>query len=234
MPECDALDDEVTALQAEGFDDIIIATGIIPRTPEIEGIDHPKVVSYIDVINGRKNVGNKVAIIGAGGIGFDICALISHSGPSGAVDRDVFAKEWGVDFENHPRGGVTGVEPVVARSAREITMIQRKESRVGAGLGKTTGWTHRLSLARRGINMINGASYDRVDDAGLHITVNNKPILLEVDSVILCAGQLPKRDLYDGLAQLSLSAELIGGAFEARELDAKAAIKQASEMAAAI
>lgn len=221
-------------LQAEAFDDIIIATGITPRMPEIEGIGHAKVVSYIDVITGKKPVGDKVAVIGAGGIGFDICELISHSGPSGAVDRDVFAKEWGVDFENHPRGGVTGVEPVVARSAREITMIQRKDSRVGSGLGKTTGWTHRLSLARRGINMINGARYDRVDDAGLHITVDNKPILLDVDTVILCAGQLPKRDLYDGLAALDLNADLIGGAFEARELDAKAAIKQASEMAAAI
>jgi len=221
-------------LQADNFDEIIIATGITPRTPEIEGVDHPKVVSYIDVITGRKSVGNKVAIIGAGGIGFDIAELISHSGPSGAIDRNVFAKEWGVDFENHPRGGVTGVEPVVARSEREITMIQRKESRVGSGLGKTTGWTHRLSLARRGINMINGARYDKVDDAGLHITVENKPILLAVDSVILCAGQIPKRDLYDGLAALDLTAELVGGAFEARELDAKAAIKQASEMAAAI
>ena len=221
-------------LQADNFDEIIIATGITPRTPEIEGVDHPKVVSYIDVITGRKSVGNKVAIIGAGGIGFDIAELISHSGPSGAIDRSVFAKEWGVDFENHPRGGVTGVEPVVARSEREITMIQRKESRVGSGLGKTTGWTHRLSLARRGINMINGARYDKVDDAGLHITVDNKPILLAVDSVILCAGQIPKRDLYDGLAALDLTAELVGGAFEARELDAKAAIKQASEMAAAI
>ena len=223
-----------TQLQAEGFDDIIIATGITPRTPEIEGIDHPKVVSYIDVITGRKPVGDKVAVIGAGGIGFDICELISHSGPSGAIDRDVFAKEWGVDFENHPRGGVTGVEPVVARAAREITMIQRKESRVGSGLGKTTGWTHRLSLARRGVNMINGARYDKVDDAGLHISVDNKPILLEVDSVILCAGQTPKRDVYDGLVALNQSAELVGGAFEARELDAKAAIKQASEMAATI
>ena len=221
-------------LQAEAFDDIIIATGITPRMPEIDGIGHAKVVSYIDVITGKKPVGDKVAVIGAGGIGFDICELISHSGPSGAVDRDVFAKEWGVDFDNHPRGGVTGVEPVVARSAREITMIQRKDSRVGSGLGKTTGWTHRLSLARRGINMINGAHYDRVDDAGLHITVDNKPILLDVDTVILCAGQLPKRDLYDGLAALDLTADLIGGAFEARELDAKAAIKQASEMAAAI
>jgi len=150
------------------------------------------------------------------------------------LNRDVFAKEWGIDFENHPRGGVTGVEPVVARSKREITMIQRKDSKVGAGLGKTTGWTHRLSLARRGINMINGASYDRIDDAGLHITVNNKPILIEADTIIICAGQDPKRDLYELLIAEGLAAELVGGAFEAKELDAKAAIKQASEMAAVV
>jgi len=222
------------ALRAEKFDHIIIATGITPRTPDIEGIDHPKVAKYIDVITGKRAVGDKVAVIGAGGIGFDVCELVSHSGPSGALNRDVFAKEWGIDFENHPRGGVTGVEPVVARSKREITMIQRKDSKVGAGLGKTTGWTHRLSLARRGINMINGASYDRIDDAGLHITVNNKPILIEADTIIICAGQDPKRDLYELLIAEGLAAELVGGAFEAKELDAKAAIKQASEMAAVV
>lgn len=222
------------ALQAENFDHILLATGIIPRTPDIDGIDHPKVARYIDVITGKRAVGDKVAIIGAGGIGFDVCELVSHSGPSGAMDRDVFAKEWGIDFDNHPRGGVTGVEPVVARSQREVTMIQRKDSKVGAGLGKTTGWTHRLSLTRRGINMINGASYERIDDDGLHITVNDKPILIEADTIIVCAGQDPKRDLYETLIAQGFPAELVGGAFEAKELDAKAAIKQASEMAAAI
>ena len=222
------------ALQAENFDHVIIATGITPRTPDIDGIDHPKVARYIDVITGKRDVGDKVAIIGAGGIGFDVCELVSHSGPSGAMDRDIFAKEWGIDFDNHPRGGVTGVEPVVARSQREVTMIQRKDSKVGAGLGKTTGWTHRLSLTRRGINMINGASYERIDDDGLHITVNNKPILIEADTIIVCAGQDPKRDLYETLIAQGLPAELVGGAFEAKELDAKAAIKQASERAAAI
>lgn len=150
------------------------------------------------------------------------------------MDRAVFAKEWGIDFENHPRGGVTGVEPIVAKSEREVTMIQRKDSKVGAGLGKTTGWTHRLSLTRRGINMINGANYERIDDDGLHITVNNQPILVEADTIIVCAGQDPNRDLYDNLMANGLSAELVGGAYEAKELDAKAAIKQASEMAATV
>ncbi|WP_417608589.1 FAD-dependent oxidoreductase [Parasphingorhabdus sp.] len=221
-------------LKEEQFDHIIIATGITPRTPDIEGIDHPKVAKYIDVITGKKAVGDKVAIIGAGGIGFDVCELVSHAGPSAALDRDLFAKEWGVDFENHPRGGVTGVEPVVAKSKREVTMIQRKDTKVGAGLGKTTGWTHRITLARRGINMINGATYDKIDDDGLHITVNNNPMLIEADTVIICAGQDPKRDLYEMLIAEGLSAELVGGAFEAKELDAKAAIKQASEMAAVV
>ena len=221
-------------LKKEGFDHIIVSTGIKPRTPDIEGISHPKVVGYIDAITGKKPVGKKVAIIGAGGIGFDVCELISHSGPSGAVDRDVFAAEWGVDFENHPRGGVTGVEPKVAKSDREITLLQRKETRVGAGLGKTTGWTHRIALARRGVGMMNGVEYVKIDDDGLHILQNDQPQLLDVDTIIICAGQDPLRDLYDALEAEGLSAELVGGAYEAKELDAKAAINQASYLAAAV
>ncbi|GAB5480457.1 MAG: NADPH-dependent 2,4-dienoyl-CoA reductase [Parasphingorhabdus sp.] len=225
---------DAETLKSEGFDQVIVSTGIKPRTPDIEGINHPKVVSYIDVITGKKPVGQKVAIIGAGGIGFDVCELISHAGPSGAVDRDVFAAEWGVDFENHPRGGVTGVEPKVAKSDREITLLQRKESRVGAGLGKTTGWTHRLTLARRGVGMMNGVEYVKIDDDGLHILQNDQPQIIEADTIIICAGQDPLRDLYNDLEAQGLRAELIGGAYEAKELDAKAAINQASYMAAAV
>ncbi len=225
---------DAKTLKAEGFDEVIIATGIKPRQPDIEGIDHPKVVSYIDVITGKKPVGKKVAIIGAGGIGFDVSELISHSGPSGAVDRDVFAAEWGVDFENHPRGGVTGVEPKVAKSDREITLLQRKESRVGAGLGKTTGWTHRIALTRRGVNMMNGVEYVKIDDDGLHILQGGQPEILEADTIIVCAGQDPLREVYDNLTADGLSPQLIGGAYEAMELDAKAAINQASYMAAAV
>ncbi|OAO04262.1 FAD-dependent oxidoreductase [Parasphingorhabdus sp.] len=230
------LDTRVDAemLAAESFDQIIVATGISPRTPDIEGIDHPKVASYIDVITGRKSVGQKVAIIGAGGIGFDVAELISHSGPSGALDRDVFAAEWGVDFENHPRGGVTGVEPKVAKSDREITLLQRKDSRVGKGLGKTTGWTHRLTLSRRGVQMMNGVEYVKIDDDGLHILAGDQPMLMEVDTIIICAGQNPLRTVYDDLEAKGLPVDLIGGAFEAMELDAKAAINQASHMAAAV
>ncbi|MFK7841423.1 MAG: FAD-dependent oxidoreductase [Sphingorhabdus sp.] len=225
---------DAAGLKAEGFDHIIVSTGIIPRTPDIDGIDHDKVVSYIDVIKGNKPVGKKVAIIGAGGIGFDVSELISHAGASGAVDRDVFAAEWGVDFENHPRGGVTGVEPKVVKSDREITLLQRKDSRVGAGLGKTTGWTHRITLTRRGVGMMNGVEYVKIDDAGLHILQGGQPELLEADTIIICAGQDPLRELYDDLDKEGISAELVGGAFEAMELDAKAAINQASYMAAAI
>ena len=224
---------DAAMLKSGCFDQIIISTGISPRVPDIAGIDHPSVVGYIDVIQGKKAVGKRVAVIGAGGIGFDVCELITHSGPSGALDRDVFAAEWGVDFENHPRGGVTGVEPRVAASEREVFMLQRKDSKVGAGLGKTTGWTHRITLARRGVKMMNGVDYVRIDDAGLHILVGGQPELLEVDTIIICAGQDSKRDLYDELVTMGLPAEVIGGAFEAAELDAKAAIKQASYLAAA-
>jgi len=224
---------DAKTLQAGGFDKVVISTGINPRVPQIDGIDHPSVVGYIDVIQGRKPVGSRVAVIGAGGIGFDVCELITHSGPSGALDRDVFAAEWGVDFENHPRGGVTGVEPRVARAEREVFLLQRKDAKVGSGLGKTTGWTHRLTLARRGVKMLNAVEYVKIDDAGLHIRLGGMPELLEVDTIIVCAGQEPARDLFDELAGMGIAADLIGGAFEAAELDAKAAIKQASYLAAA-
>lgn len=220
-------------LAGGGFDEVIVATGITPRTPAIPGIDHPKVVRYVDVITGKAAVGQKVAILGAGGIGFDVAELITHAGVSGAVDVDVFAKEWGIDFKNHPRGGVTGVEPVVASNGREVTLLQRKASTIGKGLGRTTGWTHRLTLQRRGVQMMAGVDYVRIDDAGLHITVGGQPQLLAVDSIIICAGQEPARELYDELIALGVTAHVIGGAYEANELDAKQAIKQATELALA-
>lgn len=225
---------DASQLAAGSYDNIIIATGINPRTPDVEGIDHPMVMGYIDAIKGNKPVGKKVAVMGAGGIGFDVSELISHEGVSGAMDIDVFAREWGVDFENHPRGGVTGVEPVVARADREIFLMQRKSSPVGRGLGKTTGWTHRMALGRRGVQMINGVEYVRIDDDGLHIMRDNKPELLPVDTVIVCAGQEPARELYDAARADGLPVELVGGAYEAAELDAKAAINQACHMAAEV
>ncbi|MGA0152006.1 MAG: FAD-dependent oxidoreductase, partial [Luminiphilus sp.] len=178
--------------------------------------------------------GKKVAVVGAGGIGFDVTELITHEGTSSALDINLFAKEWGVDFENHPRGGVTGVEPVVNKADREVWLMQRKETPVGRGLGKTTGWTKRLLLNRRGVNMINAVEYVRIDDDGLHVLVGGQPKTFDVDTVIICAGQEPERGLYDALEAKGLSVELVGGAFEAAELDAKTAINQATRLAAAI
>jgi 2,4-dienoyl-CoA reductase (NADPH2) len=222
------------ALIAAGYDEVVVATGITPRSPNIEGIDHAKAVSYVDVITGKAVVGQKVAIMGAGGIGFDVAELITHSGVSAALDINIFAKEWGIDFENHPRGGVTGVEPVVASNGREVFLLQRKASTVGKGLGKTTGWAHRITLQRRGVHMLAGVEYVAIDDAGLHIRVDGAPRLLDVDTVIICAGQEPARQLYDALLATGQSAHLIGGAFEASELDAKRAIKQATELAVVV
>jgi 2,4-dienoyl-CoA reductase (NADPH2) len=221
----------VDELAAGGYDRIIVATGITPRRPALEGIDHPKVVSYIDVITGKAVVGRRVAIMGAGGIGFDVAELITHAGTSAALDIEVFAREWGIDFTNHPRGGVTGVEPVVASSGREVFLLQRKASAVGKGLGKTTGWTHRITLQRRGVQMLAGVEYQRIDDDGLHILVDGMPQTLAVDTVIVCAGQEPARGLYDELLAQGANVDLIGGAYEAAELDAKRAIKQATELA---
>ena len=224
---------DADALKAEGFDEVVVATGIEPRTPPIPGIDHPKVVGYIDAILGRKPVGRRVAIIGAGGIGFDVAELVSHAGVSAALDVEVFAREWGIDFANHPRGGVTGVEPRVETSGREIFLMQRKAESLGRNLGRTTGWTHRLALQRRGVHMVSGVEYLKVDDAGLHTRVGGEDRLFAVDTVIVCAGQTPLRSLYDALVAKGVKATLVGGAYEAAELDAKRAIDQATRLAAA-
>jgi 2,4-dienoyl-CoA reductase (NADPH2) len=230
------LETKVTAdmLKSGSFDEVVIATGIEPRLPEIEGIDHPKVVGYIDVIKGNKAVGRKVAIMGAGGIGFDVAELVSHEGKSGALDIDTFAKEWGIDFKHHPRGGVTGVEPVVAKADREVTLMQRKDTRVGKGLGKSTGWTHRLTLQRRDVKMVSGVEYLKIADDGLHVRIEGEPQVLDVDTIIVCAGQTSLRSLYDELNDAGTSVHLIGGADEAAELDAKRAIDQASSLAACV
>ena len=218
-------------LQDGGFDEVVVATGITPRTPALPGIDHPKAVRYIDVIRGEAEVGQKVAIMGGGGIGFDMAELITHAGTSAALDINAFAREWEIDFKNHPRGGVTGIEPQVASNGREVTLLQRKATPVGQGLGRTTGWTHRLTLQRRGVKMVSGVDYVKIDDAGLHCVIGDEPQVLDVDTVIVCAGQEPARGLYDELVALGVPAQLIGGAYEASELDAKRAIKQATELA---
>jgi 2,4-dienoyl-CoA reductase (NADPH2) len=223
---------DVSMLTAVHFDEVVVATGILPRQPAIEGIEHLMVAGYVDVLTGKRDIGDRVAIIGAGGIGFDVAEFLSHSGRSSATDVEEFAREWGIDFRNHPRGGVAGVEPKVPASAREIYLLQRKADPVGRGLGRTTGWTHRISLTRRGIRMFNAVEYLRVDDRGLHTKVHGEPRLFEVDNVIVCAGQLSSRTLFEELVDRRIKATLVGGAFEAQELDAKRAISQASHLAA--
>ena len=214
-----------------GFDEVIIATGISPRMPAIEGIDHPKVVNYLDVIGDKKPVGQKVAIIGAGGIGFDTAEYITHSGEATSQNIPAFMKEWGIDMTFGSRSGIEGITAQPEPSPREVYLLQRKTTRVGKGLGKTTGWIHRAGLAMKGVRMMPGCDYSHIDDQGLHITVGGDPQVLDVDTIIVCAGQDPLRDLVDGL---DLPHHLIGGADEAGELDAKRAINQGTRLAAAM
>ncbi|MEG0482913.1 MAG: NADPH-dependent 2,4-dienoyl-CoA reductase [Acinetobacter sp.] len=220
------------ALSAENFDDIVVATGVTPRHLNIEGIDHPKVLTYIEVLRERKPVGKKVAVIGAGGIGFDTAEYLSHEGESGSLNPQKFYDEWGIDTSYAHVGGLK--QPEVEQSPREIYLLQRKASSVGAGLGKTTGWIHRTGLKHRHVNMIPGASYDKIDDQGLHITVGDKSMILDVDNVVICAGQEPYTAMFDQLKADGKSVHLIGGAKEAGELDAKRAIRQGADLAAVI
>ncbi len=216
-----------------GFDEILLATGIVPRTPAIPGVEHAKVISYLDAILQRKPVGPRVAVIGAGGIGFDVSEFITHAGPATSLDREAFWKEWGIDLALEARGGVAGVQPQVEPAARQVFLLQRKKSKVGDGLGKTTGWIHRAGLKNKQVQMINAVEYLQIDDQGLHIRVGEgEPQVLPVDTVILCAGQEPLRELQDALVAAGQSVHLIGGADVAAELDAKRAINQGSRLAA--
>jgi 2,4-dienoyl-CoA reductase (NADPH2) len=227
------------ASDLEGFDSVVVASGVVPRTPDIEGINHEKVVSYLDVLEGRVAVGARVAIIGAGGIGFDIAEFLSHAEVTAcdAVEPrwpnvESFSRHWGIDLEYRSRGGVQGVEGDPEPSPRQIWMLQRKSTRPGKSLGKTTGWIHRRELNMRGVKTLAGVTYRRIDNFGLHIDLGGRDKLLEVDHVVVCAGQLPQRDLAEALTGAGIDFHLIGGADEAVELDAKRAIRQASELAA--
>jgi 2,4-dienoyl-CoA reductase (NADPH2) len=228
------LNQRVSAEQliAAGFDEIVLATGIQPRQLDIEGIDHSKVMTYLDVLRDRKPVGKSVAIIGAGGIGFDVAEYLTHEGESGSINPQKFYAEWGIDPTYQTRGGVCA--PEVEASPREIFLLQRKSSKVGDGLGKTTGWIHRTGLKNRNVDMRSGLSYHKIDDAGLHVDDGKKIDILDVDSIIICAGQEPLRELQGALAAAGCSTHLIGGADKAMELDAKFAIKQGAELAARI
>lgn len=211
----------------QDFDEIVIATGIQPRVPSIPGINHEKVVSYIDVITGAKSVGTKVAIIGAGGIGFDVAELLTHKHQE---TTDQFCKEWGIDLQGLHRGGL--MKPEITASPREVYLLQRKKEKMGKNLGKTTGWVHRLSLKHKQVKMISGVSYEAIDDKGLHLIINNKQEILAVDTIVICAGQVELKELFEPLKELGKSVHLIGGAYKALELDARHAIDQACRLAA--
>ena len=225
---------DTETLSAGSFDEVIIATGVIPRDLNIEGIDHSKVLSYIDVLKHDKEVGKNVAIIGAGGIGFDVAEFLSQEGESPSLSIVAFMKEWGVDTDNVKRGGVEGMSPQMPSSKREIVMLQRSKGKMGAGLGKTTGWIHRATLKHKNVKMLTNVSYDRVDDDGLHITQHGVQQLLAVDNIIICGGQIPENSLVSILSEKGMKVTQIGGADVAAELDAKRAIGEASRLAAII
>jgi len=223
---------DVTGLQASGFDQIVLATGVVPRNPAIEGIDHPKVLGYLDVLRDHQPVGRSVAVIGAGGIGFDVSEALTHAGDSASQNPAKFYAEWGIDPSYAQAGGLA--RPQVEASPRQVHLLQRKDSKVGDQLGKTTGWIHRSALKARRVAMTNSVAYQKIDDDGLHITVDGQPQLLPVDNVVVCAGQEPQRELYEGLRAAGCSVHLIGGADVAAELDAKRAIHQGTTLAAHI
>jgi 2,4-dienoyl-CoA reductase (NADPH2) len=210
------------------FDHVIVATGVVPRLPAITGLDHPCVASYVDVVRGTRAAGERVAIIGAGGIGFDVAELLTHPGPA-HDDAKTFLDAWGVDTRYAARGGLKSAEE--RESPREVFLLQRKTTKVGEDLAKTTGWIRRTLLRRRGVEMLAGVTYERIDDEGLHVRVGGVPRTLGVDTIVVCAGQEPRRELADALSRARVPHTVIGGADVAVELDAKRAIDQGTRVA---
>ncbi|WP_405421971.1 FAD-dependent oxidoreductase [Streptomyces erythrochromogenes] len=224
------LDTRADVETLQGYDEVVVATGVTPRTPDIEGVNHESVVSYLDVLRDGAPVGERVAVLGAGGIGFDVAEYLTDSGEGAAQDPEVYFRHWGVDTAYTGPGGLTA--PERPAPPRQVHLLQRKATKVGAGLGTTTGWIHRAELKHRGVVSVAGASYDCIDDEGLHITVGGEQRLVPADTVVLCTGQEPRRDLYEALRAAGIEAHLIGGADVAAELDAKRAIRQGTELAA--
>lgn len=224
----------VSAPDLTGFDETILACGIAPRTPPIPGIDHPSVLSYLDVLRDKVPVGKRVAIIGCGGIGFDTAMYLSQSGASTSQNISEFCAEWGIDQSLTQPGGLRPEGAQLAKSPRQIVMLQRKASKPGEGLGKTTGWIHRATLLARGVKMVPGVSYQRINDEGLHVSIGGEAQVIAVDNIVLCAGQEPRRDLADALMIAGKAVHLIGGCDVALELDARRAIEQGTRLALAI
>ncbi|MGX9738502.1 oxidoreductase [Pseudocitrobacter corydidari] len=225
------LNHRVTADHLQAFDETILACGIVPRMPAIDGIDHPKVLTYLQVLRDKVAVGNSVAIIGCGGIGFDTAMYLSQPGISTSQNIDEFCQEWGIDTTLQQPGGLRPEGAMLPKSPRKIVMLQRKASKPGDGLGKTTGWIHRATLLLRGVKMIPAVSYQKIDDEGLHITIGDEAQVLRVDHVVICAGQDPQRALAQPLAESGKTVHLIGGCDVAMELDARRAIAQGTRLA---
>jgi 2,4-dienoyl-CoA reductase (NADPH2) len=222
----------VEDLENSDFDEIVLATGIKPRALKIKGINHPKVLSYIDVLKHKKEVGKRVAVIGAGGIGFDISEYLSHEGVSTSTNVDAWLKEWGIDKSMKARSGIEGIKPKFHSSPREIFMFKRSTGKFGGNLGKTTGWIHRSTLKKKKVQFIGEVSYTKIDEQGLHYIQNNEQKILDVDHIVICAGQTPYKELYQPLLDLGKKVHVIGGADFASELDAKRAINQGARLAA--
>ena len=228
---------DVAAGDLVGFDEVIIATGVTPRDPGIPGQDGPNVLSYIDVLRGRAPVGKRVAVVGAGGIGFDVAEFLVHEGTSPTEDIALWRNEWGVGDPAEVRGGLAPQGPAPEPPARHVTLLQRKAERPGKRLGKTTGWIHRAALRMKGVEMVSGVNYERIDAGGLHVSygeAREKPTVIEADTIVLCAGQVSARSLASALEAEGVTCHVIGGADVAAELDAKRAIDQGTRLAASL
>ncbi|KAB7614609.1 NADPH-dependent 2,4-dienoyl-CoA reductase [Amylibacter sp. SFDW26] len=229
------LNTEATAEKLAGFDEVIVATGVLPRDPQIKGQDQEHVHSYIDVLKGAVEIGENVAVIGAGGIGFDVSEFLVGGEDSPTENLEEWKKEWGVGSPTETAGGLASEGPQAQAATRQVHLLQRKAQKLGKGLGKTTGWIHRAALKMKNVEMVGGVNYEEITPKGLQVSfgeARENPTLIEVDNVVLCAGQVPLRDLYDQLEQSGTSVYIIGGADVAAELDAKRAINQGSRLAA--
>jgi 2,4-dienoyl-CoA reductase (NADPH2) len=229
------LNTEATANALTGFDEVIVATGVLPRDPEIKGQNASNVHSYIDVLKGNADVGDTVAVIGAGGIGFDVAEFLVGGDDSPTENLEEWKKEWGVGSPTETPGGLAPAGAQAEEAKRQVHLLQRKAQKLGKGLGKTTGWIHRAALKMKNVQMVGGVNYEKISDKGLHISfgeTRENPTVLEVDDIVLCAGQVPLRGLFDQLSDTGVSAHIIGGADVASELDAKRAINQGSRLAA--